>query len=74
MKDCEHLPQCPFFHDKMGSMPALAFVYKKQYCQTDCSSCARYLVATALGPKAVPTDLYPTQVERAKSLINAQAA
>jgi hypothetical protein len=69
MADCECLPGCPFFNDRMAKMPAMADVYKKKYCKGDNSKCARYMVRTALGAQSVPTSLFPNQHEDAKQFI-----
>ncbi len=71
MAECECLPKCPFFHDKMESMPALAGMMKKKYCQGDNSTCARFMVFKAKGRDFVPGDLYPSQQDRAKQIITA---
>ena len=68
MADCECLPKCPFFNDKMSSMPALAGIMKKKYCLGDNNSCARHIVFVALGSDKVPADLFPSQVERAREI------
>lgn len=71
MSDCICLPRCPFFNDKMANMPGTAAIIKKNYCQGDNSNCARYMVFKSLGREAVPIDLYPNQVTRAKTIIDA---
>jgi len=71
MSDCECLPECPFFHDRMADVPALADIIKQRRCQGDNSDCARHIVFESLGSEAVPSDLYPTEVERALAIINA---
>lgn len=69
MPKCECLTNCPFFHDKMDNMPAMSNLIKKKFCEGDNAQCARYMVFVALGPKMVPTDLFPTQIDRAKKLV-----
>jgi len=69
MADCECLPKCLFFNDKMQNMPAAASLLKKRLCQGDNSRCARHMVLTALGREKVPPDLSPNQVDRAVVLI-----
>ncbi|MBN1648272.1 MAG: hypothetical protein JW874_09580 [Spirochaetales bacterium] len=69
MADCECLPGCPFFNDRMGSKPATADLYKMQYCKSDFETCARYMVFKALGKPAVPGDLYPNQKDRATEIL-----
>jgi hypothetical protein len=67
--DCELLAGCLFFNDKMKDMPATSLIYKSQYCRTDKSSCARYMVYQALGRGQVPADLFPNDQDRARSII-----
>ena len=69
MSDCECLGGCPFFNDKMEDMPSMAHIFKDRYCRSDCLSCARYQVFTALGRESVPSDLFPSQVDRAQDVI-----
>ncbi len=73
MAECECLEQCPFFNDRMASKPATSEMFKKAYCRGDNNRCARYMVFSALGGAAVPADLFPNQVERARDVINAAA-
>ncbi len=72
MADCECLPKCPFFNNKMfDMMPAMIDILKTKYCQGEFSSCARYMVFKARGREAVPVDLYPNQIERVAQILNA---
>ena len=71
MPDCVCVPRCPFFNDRMADMPSMAGKMKRKYCQEDPSACARYMVFTAKGREAVPPDLFPNQVDRAKGLVGA---
>ncbi|WP_455382847.1 hypothetical protein [Salinispira pacifica] len=69
MAECDCLPGCPFFHDRMQNMPALSGIMKKRYCLDDFMSCARHQVKEALGKEKVPGDLFPSQHERARTVI-----
>jgi len=69
MADCELLQTCIFFNDKMKNMPGTANILKTQFCQSDNSSCARYMIFKALGREKVPMDLYPQQKEKAEKII-----
>ena len=69
MSDCEKLPTCIFFNDKMKNAPATASIYKKTYCVGNNSNCARYLVLKVLGKDKVPDDLFPNEAQRAKNII-----
>jgi len=69
MSECECLPKCPFFHDRMESKPATAQLMKTAYCLGDSSGCARHMIFSAVGGSFVPSDLYPSQVERVEKVI-----
>ena len=72
MAECECLPQCPFFNDKMADKPAIAGLMKKQYCLDKFENCARYMVFKALGREAVPANMFPNQKDRAVELLNSK--
>ncbi len=74
MADCECLPKCPFFHDRMESKPATAQLMKTTYCLGDSTECARHMIFAAVGGSFVPGDLYPSQVERVPKIISAVRA
>ena len=68
MADCEKLQVCPFFTGHMAQMPAVASLMKASYCLGDKMRCARYMVSVA--GVAVPADLLPNDVERARQLLS----
>jgi hypothetical protein len=70
MAECECLPKCPFFNDRMANKPATANIMKKQYCLGDNSDCARHQVKVALGAEAVPSDLFPVQTEKVAGILS----
>ncbi len=67
--DCELLPTCAFFNDRMANTPATAGIFKQGYCRGEFSTCARFMVFKAIGREKVPIDLFPNQQERARTLI-----
>ena len=69
MPECPRLPGCAFFNNKLKALPATAEMAKKSFCRANYEGCARYLVARYPGLCAVPDDLYPDQVERARELL-----
>ncbi len=69
MSDCPSLPKCPFFNDRMANRPAMVAMMKRNYCQTDNSQCARWQVAQAKGGAAVPSDLFPNELEKVPALV-----
>lgn len=68
MADCPSVERCPFFNDRMAQRPAMAAMMKSTYCKGDNAQCARWHVASRLGGAAVPADLYPNELDRARSL------
>lgn len=70
MARCEKLSKCPFYQGKMEADKGLGAMYKSKYCEGDKESCARYQVATQVGPDAVPLSLYPNMNKAAEDIIN----
>jgi hypothetical protein len=71
MAECECLAGCPFFNDRMKEKPATAEIYKKNYCLGgENTDCARHQIKVALGKENVPGDLYPTQTNRVRGIID----
>ena len=69
MAECECLPKCPFFNDRMLEKPVTTKMMKAQYCLGSNIECARHQVFKALGSENVPSDLYPSQRERSLQII-----
>jgi len=69
MSECELLADCLFFNDKLKNMPTASDMMKKMYCKWHYSKCARYKVATTLGRKAVPADMFPGDTLRATEML-----
>ena len=69
MAQCEFVEACPFFNDRLQVMPGVSKLLKKQYCQQDFKSCARYRVRGLLGKASVPEDLFPHDQERGDEIL-----
>lgn len=69
MATCEKLAKCPFYQDKMSMDFGLGSMYKKKYCEGDKTQCARYMIATTLGPDYVTNNIYPNMVDLAQKMI-----
>lgn len=69
MSECQCLPKCIFFNDKMADMPSMADSMKKRYCLGDNTHCARYMVFVAKGRDNVPADLFPNNDVRAQKIL-----
>ncbi len=72
MPDCQLLPGCIFFNDKMANKPAMSELMKDRYCRGDQKICARFVVFEKLGRPSVPADMYPGQMERAQSILSSR--
>lgn len=69
MATCEKLAKCPFYQGQMKMDSGLGGMYKKKYCETDKTQCARYMIVTTLGPEFVNNNIYPNMVDLAKDMI-----
>ena len=69
MAVCEKLEKCPFYQGKMSMDSGIGSMYKQKYCEGDKTTCARYMVATTVGPDFVTMNLYPNMTEQAKKII-----
>jgi hypothetical protein len=52
-------------------MLATAALFKEKFCKTGNTECTRYIVYKTLGKIEVPSDLFPNQLERANTIIQA---
>lgn len=69
MAECELIDKCPFFNNNTGETEKITQMQEK-YCKTNNLNCARYLVVTAIGSEAVPSDLAPDQKTKAYEIIS----
>lgn len=67
---CRFRRTCAFFQNEMEYMPGTSGLYRQKYCRQASSQCARYALYQALGPKAVPPDLFPYDHERAQEILS----
>ncbi len=66
---CENINRCRFFNDRLENMPAMASMYKKNYCEGEYEKCARYVVCKKLGKEGVPDTLFPNQIDKALKIL-----
>lgn len=71
MTVCEGFEKCTFFKEHMGSLPSTAALAQANFCKKDYLECARYRVYKELGETSVPSDLSPSEKERADQIIAA---
>ncbi|MDO9558017.1 MAG: hypothetical protein Q7J82_10685 [Coriobacteriia bacterium] len=66
---CKHIGYCALTRDDAGYSPELVRIIRTKWCHADYTQCARYRVARVLGPKAVPVDFFPTEIERTETFL-----
>lgn len=68
---CSHLDHCleSFFEKQLLNARGLSEVIQAEFCMGHHHECARYKIIEALGEKAVPYSLYPTELARADEMI-----
>jgi hypothetical protein len=59
MAECKLLKKCLFFHENLQNMPAASEMMKRMYCRWQYDECARYKIATKMGPENVPSGMFP---------------
>ncbi|MRR12053.1 hypothetical protein EG835_06190 [bacterium] len=72
MAECQHLEGCLFFNDLLSGMPSTAKMVKSQYCcgpRADNRWCARRMVLDKRGRDAVPDNLFPSDLPRARKML-----
>ncbi len=67
--ECDCLPGCPFFNEKMPIESGLGKLYREKYCLGEFNECARHKVKEALGKEKVPISLYPNMLDKAEKII-----
>lgn len=69
MATCEKLSKCPFYQGRMDINSGIGSMYKRKYCEGDKTICARYRIATELGPDFVTNSIYPNMTDVADKMI-----
>ena len=66
MKKCSITDECPFFNDQLSKRNTAKERedLKRKYCGGGNATCARYIVAEALGLDGVPGNLFPEDLFR----------
>jgi hypothetical protein len=69
MGECEFIEKCPFFSGKLADKPVEVEELKDKYCRNNNLTCARYMIANAVGKENMPPDLYPHEKAVAYTVI-----
>jgi hypothetical protein len=67
---CEIFEGCRFFEEELSALPVTAEMFRAHYCHGNHHSCARKMIVERLGRDAVPGDLFPNQVVRARKILS----
>ena len=70
MGSCRMIKVCPFYNIRLKNQPAVAALYREQYCAENHEKCARFIIFSKKGPGYVPLDLFPGQLDRAQAIID----
>ena len=74
METCKYLESCAFFNNPATQkFQILTDQLKVDYCHGRFADCARYQVASRLGPDKVPPTMLPTQLQWAEMIFRHQA-
>lgn len=66
---CPYLFVCPFYNDRLDNMPGGSNLQKLHYCENRSDSCARAIITDTLGVAAVPDDMMPHDIQRARKTL-----
>ncbi len=66
---CEKIAICPYYKQVVVKTGTGA-VYQQNWCETDRSRCARYLISRTAGQDFVPEDLYPNMHQKMDEIIS----
>ena len=50
-------------------MPTVSGFLKKEFCNSDYTQCARFIVRNEVGVENVPIDMFPNEQKRAQEII-----
>ena len=71
MTECVNYNRCQYFIENLKNSPVTSTMIQKTYCKNKFAECARYMIFTKLGESKVPSDLSPSENERAEQIIAA---
>ncbi len=69
MNTCEFRSSCALYIDLKGRRPITLDSIKKEYCDSDYSHCARFMVSKVSGPGSVSEFLFPEDIDEACEIL-----
>lgn len=70
MDTCEFKSTCLFYNDLKERRPVTLRYIKDEYCDSNYSVCARFMVSKAHGRRHVPRCLFPEDIHEACKLLD----
>lgn len=74
MCNCPNYSDCKqkFFKDELHEMKPMIYLIEHEFCAAHHEKCARFIVANTIGIKNIPNDLFPTQSNKALSILESK--
>jgi len=70
MANCMYRGRCRIFHEgRLDGFNGIAGLFQARYCGGSPARCVRHQIAEARGFDSVPSDIYPNDVARARTLM-----
>ena len=70
MKTCEFLSSCDFYNDLRKRRPITLESVKEEYCDSNYTQCARFMVSRLHGPGRVSKYLFPEDIQEACKILD----
>ena len=70
MNTCEFRSSCSFYNDLKNRRPITLESVKEEYCDTNYSLCARFIVSQVHGPHYVSKYLFPEDIQEACKILD----
>ncbi len=70
MDTCGFRSSCVFYNDLLGKRPITMGYIKEEYCDSNYSRCARFMVYKARGPYNVSKYLFPEDIHEAYKILD----
>jgi hypothetical protein len=70
---CPYFNECRFMAEKLSEVNfaknSLNMWIETSFCHGGYDKCARYMVADIMGAEKVPSELYPTRIDKATAIL-----
>lgn len=70
MTPCEYQSSCTYYNILKGKSPAILQYIKEEYCDSQYTECARFMVSKVHGQNHVPKYLFPEDIQEACKILD----